>query len=69
MGNLLMRFVANRAPNLYFPKIKKAPKGKSLWTLCNTDTEPTGSGSRILYDDIIPGCCAISKLKKQKIFF
>ena len=29
MGNLLMRFVANRAPNLYFPKIKKRPKAKA----------------------------------------
>ena len=56
MGILLMRFVARRAAELNIFQIehkKSVQRPVGLWTLCNTETEPTDSRSRILYEFII----------------
>ena len=48
-----MYFVANRVSNPLFPdnrKEKSVQKPTGFWTLCNTETEPTGGRSRILYN-------------------
>ena len=56
MGISLMRFVARQASELNFLQIghkKSVQRPTGLWTLCNTETEPTDSRSRILYKFII----------------